>query len=123
MAAADLGNQEGDLERGARYEQAGFTWCKIGSIALIALFPKPALILASAVVIYYYARALMLGVTASRCILRHALVIIAFWMVVLAVTVASLLSPWINAASSKSAFIPSRPSSGAQRPPDTAARR
>ena len=79
MAAADLGNREGDLERGAHFEKLGFTWCKIGSIALIAIFPKAALLLAASLAIYYYARAYMLGVDRSCCVLRHPLVIIGFW--------------------------------------------
>ncbi len=84
MAVMDLGQREGDLERGARYESLGFTWCKIGSIALIAVFPQAALALAACLAIYYYARAHMLGVTRSCCILRHPLLIIGFWLVVLA---------------------------------------
>jgi len=92
----ELGKQEGDLERGARYESLGFTWCKIGSIALIAVFPKFALFLASSLAIYYYARALMLGVTRSCCILRHPLVIIGFWMLVLAADLAWIAWPHLT---------------------------
>jgi hypothetical protein len=84
MAAADLGQQQGDLEKGQKYESLGFTWCKIGSIALIAVFPQAALLLASALAIYYYARAWSLGVDRSCCILRHPLIIIGFWTLVMA---------------------------------------
>ena len=91
--AADLGQAEGELGLGQRFEGLGFTWCKIGSIALIAIFPKPALILASVFAIYYYARALLLGVDRSCCILRHPLLIIAFWTVVLGVTLGSMVLP------------------------------
>jgi hypothetical protein len=92
-----LGQQEGDLEKGARFESLGFTWCKIGSIALIALFPRPALLLASALAIYYYARALALGVTRSCCILRHPAIIMAFWTLVFAATMGVTLWPAVAA--------------------------
>jgi hypothetical protein len=96
MAVAELGKREGELEEGARYESQGFTWCKIGSIALIALFPKGALLLASALAIYYYARALALGVTRSCCILRHPLLIIAFWMIAMGADLVSIAWPYLS---------------------------
>ena len=98
MAAAELGQQQGEAELGARYESLGFTWCKIGSIALIAVFPKVALLLAGALAIYYYARAMMHGVTRSCCILRHPLLIIAFWMLVLAADLAWIAWPYLKIA-------------------------
>src|SRR2546423_15642922 len=96
MATAEPGHQEGDLEKGARCESLGFTWCKIGSIAIIAVFPKPALLLASALAIYYYARALTLGVTRSDCVLRHPAIIMGFWFIVFAGTLGSILWPVVE---------------------------
>jgi hypothetical protein len=67
---------------GKRYEQAGFAFCKIGTIALIALAPTYALLGAALVTIYLYLRAMQAGVTRSDCILRHPLLIVAFWFLV-----------------------------------------
>ncbi len=97
IKAEALGTAPGELEQGQRFEGLGFTWCKIGSIALIAVFPKPALLLASVLAIYYYTRALMLGINRSCCILRHPLLIIAFWAVIFAVTLGSVVWPVTSA--------------------------
>ena len=69
-------------EEGRHYEQLGFAFCKIGTIALIALAPAYALLGAAVVTIYFYLRAMQAGVTRSDCILRHPLLIIAFWFLV-----------------------------------------
>ncbi len=94
-AAGNTGSGPAPIEHNAaaagRFEHLGFTWCKIGSIGLIALFPKPAVLLASGLAVYFYARAAMLGVNRSDCILRHPLVIMAFWSLVMVLTLASLL--------------------------------
>lgn len=69
-------------EDGRSYEQLGFTFCKIGSICLIALAPAYALLIASVLTIYFYLRAMQAGVTRSDCILRHPLLIVGVWMLV-----------------------------------------
>src|SRR5438067_5338814 len=79
---------------GRHYEQLGFTFCKLGTICLIALAPAYALLGAAALAIFFYVRALQHGVSRSDCILRHPLVIIAFW---LAVTAADIV--WLVARS------------------------
>src|SRR5438270_11595092 len=79
---------------GRHYEQLGFTFCKLGTICLIALAPAYALLGAAALAIFFYVRALQHGVSRSDCILRHPLVIIAFW---LAVAAANLL--WLGVRS------------------------
>ena len=65
---------------GQHYEELGFTFCKLGTICLIALAPAYALLGAAALAIFFYVRALQHGVSRSDCILRHPLVIIAFWL-------------------------------------------
>ena len=67
---------------GRHYEELGFTFCKIGTICLIALAPTYALLAAAGLSIFFYVRALQHGVTRSDCILRHPLVIISFWLAV-----------------------------------------
>ena len=69
-------------KQGKRYEEVGFTFCRIGTIALIALAPAYALLGAAVITIYFYLRAMQAGVTRSDCILRHPLLIIAFWFLV-----------------------------------------
>jgi hypothetical protein len=98
---AELGTQPGIVNEGERLEKLGFTWCKIGSIALIALFPKWALLLAGTLAIYYYARALLLGVTRSCCVLRHPLLIIAFWLAAMAVDMVFIAWPYVSRLSAR----------------------
>jgi hypothetical protein len=68
--------------QGKRCEQVGFTFCRIGTMALIALAPHYALLGAAVITIYFYLRAMQAGVTRSDCLLRHPLLIIAFWFLV-----------------------------------------
>ena len=81
----------GPTTAGQHYEQLGFTFCKIGTICLIALAPAYALLGAAALAIFFYVRALQYGVTRSDCILRHPLVIISFWLAVAAADVVYLV--------------------------------
>lgn len=75
-------NEDEPSGAGERFEQLGFTFCRIGTIALIALAPTYALLVAAALSIYFYARAVRAGVRRSDCLLRHPLLIIAFWLAV-----------------------------------------
>jgi hypothetical protein len=81
-----------DPDRGRQYEQLGFTFCRVGSICLLALAPAYALLIASGLTIFYYLRAMQAGVTRSDCFLRHPLVIIAFWFCVGAGDMAYLIA-------------------------------
>ena len=76
---------------GRHFEELGFTFCKLGTICLIALAPAYALLGAAALTIFFYVRALQHGVTRSDCILRHPLVIIAFWLAVAAADIVWLV--------------------------------
>jgi hypothetical protein len=71
-------------DRASKYERLGFTFCKLGTAALIAwlLTPQIMVLLVAAVTIALYARAFLYGLTQSKCVLRKPLLIIGFWAVV-----------------------------------------
>ena len=65
-------------------EKAAFTFCKMGTTGLIAwVLTPPVFVLAvAAVAIVLYGRAIALGVTRSKCLLRKPTYIIGFWATV-----------------------------------------
>ena len=72
------------LTRPEKYERLAFTFCRMGTLGLIAWLVGPAvfvLIVAIAAVILY-GRAISLGVGWSKCFLRRPSYIIAFWLVI-----------------------------------------
>ena len=73
------------LSRAEKYERVAFTFCKMGTIGLLSwlLTPPIFVLLVGAVAIVLYGRAIGLGLTRSRCILRRPLLIVGFWTVVL----------------------------------------
>jgi hypothetical protein len=79
--------------RAEQYERLAFTVCKMGTTGLLAwlLTPPVFVLLAAAVAIALYGRALALGLTRSRCMLRRPALIIAFWSAVAAADLAWLL--------------------------------
>lgn len=72
------------LSRPEKYERLAFTFCRMGTVGLIAWLVGPAVfVLAVAVTaIVLYGRAISLGVGWSKCFLRRPSYIIAFWVVV-----------------------------------------
>jgi hypothetical protein len=64
-----------------KWEKAAFTFCKMGTTGLIAwVLTPPVFVLAvAAVAIVLYGRAIALGVTRSKCLLRKPTYIIGFW--------------------------------------------
>lgn len=76
--------QRPPLTRAQKYERLAFTFCKMGTIGLMAwLLTPPIFVLFVAVgAIYLYGRALALGITRSQCVLRKPLLIMGFWTVV-----------------------------------------
>ena len=73
------------LTSSEKYERLAFTFCKMGTIGLMAwlLTPPIFVLVVAAIAIALYGRALMLGLVRSRCFLRKPLLIIAFWSAVL----------------------------------------
>ena len=74
------------LTRAQKYDRLSFTFCKMGTVGLIAwLVTPPIFVLVVALVaIGLYGKAVALGLTRSQCILRRPLWIMGFWTVVAA---------------------------------------
>jgi hypothetical protein len=81
------------LSRAEKYERLAFTVCKMGTVGLLAwLLTPPIFVLAAAIVaVALYGRALALGLTRSRCVLRKPLLILGFWSLVAVADAAWLL--------------------------------
>jgi len=69
------------LSRPEKYERIAFTFCRMGTVGLIAWAVTPA-VFVLVVAIVLYARAVSLGVSWTKCFLRRPTLIIAFWLVV-----------------------------------------
>ena len=74
------------LTRPEKYERLAFTFCKMGTVGLMAwaLTPAVFVLVVALVAIGLYARSITLGVSWSRCFLRRPTLIIAFWAAVAA---------------------------------------
>ena len=70
-----------------KYERLAFTFCRMGTVGLIAWLVGPAwFVLAVALIaIALYAKSITLGVSWSKCFLRRPTLIIGFWAAVAAV--------------------------------------
>jgi hypothetical protein len=77
-----------------KYERLAFTFCRMGTVGLIAWVVGPAwFVLAVALIaIALYAKSITLGVSWSKCFLRRPTLIIGFWA-----TVAVVDAYWIFA--------------------------
>ena len=64
-----------------KYERLAFTFCRMGTVGLIAWLVSPAIfVLAVALVaITLYAKSISLGVSWSKCFLRRPTLIIGVW--------------------------------------------
>lgn len=72
------------LTRAQKYDRLAFTFCKMGTVGLLAWLATPpifVLVVAMAAIVLY-GRAVALGITRSQCILRRPLVIMGFWSAV-----------------------------------------
>lgn len=73
-----------DLSRAEKYERLAFTFCKMGTTGLLAwlLTPPIFVLIVALAAVLLYSRALLLGLTRSRCVLRRPLLITSFWSIV-----------------------------------------
>jgi len=72
------------LTRPEKYERLAFTFCRMGSVGLIAWVVGPAVfvLVVALVAVVLYARAISLGVGWSKCFLRRPTYIVGFWLLV-----------------------------------------
>lgn len=64
-----------------KYERLAFTFCRMGTVGLIAWLVTPAVfvLVVAVVAIALYAKSITLGVSWSKCFLRRPTFIIGFW--------------------------------------------
>jgi hypothetical protein len=69
-----------------KYERIAFTFCRMGTVGLIAwLLSPPVFVLVVAIVaIVLYAKSITLGVSWSKCFLRRPTLIIGVWAAIAA---------------------------------------
>ncbi|HEV8696328.1 MAG TPA: hypothetical protein VGQ89_01440 [Candidatus Limnocylindrales bacterium] len=75
------------LSRPEKYERMAFTFCRMGTVGLIAWAVTPPIfvLVVALVAIALYAKSITLGVSWSKCFLRRPTLIIGFWTAVAAV--------------------------------------
>ncbi len=80
------------LSRPEKYERMAFTFCRMGTVGLLAWLVSPAIfVLAVAIIaIVLYARSITLGVSWSKCFLRRPTLIIGVWA-----TIAAADAAWL----------------------------
>lgn len=90
-------SQRPPLTRAQKYDRLSFTFCKMGTVGLIAwLITPPIFVLVVALVaIGLYGKAVALGLTRSQCILRRPLWIMGFWGAVATADAAWLVSAYL----------------------------
>jgi|GEM_PF-1514676 len=81
------------LSRPEKYERMAFTFCRMGTVGLIAWLVTPAIfvLVIALVAIVLYAKSISLGVSWSKCFLRRPTLIIAAWAAIAAVDATWLL--------------------------------
>jgi len=69
------------LSRPEKYERLAFTFCRMGTVGLLAWAATPAIfvLVVAVAAIVLYARSITLGVSWSKCFLRRPTYIIGFW--------------------------------------------
>jgi hypothetical protein len=74
------------LTRPEKYERMAFTFCRMGTIGLIAwvVTPPVFVLVVALVAIALYAKSISLGVSWTKCFLRRPTLIIAVWAVIAA---------------------------------------
>jgi hypothetical protein len=70
--------------RPEKYENLAFTFCRMGTVGLIAWILSPAVfvLVVSVIAIVLYAKSITLGVSWTKCFLRRPTLIVGFWGVV-----------------------------------------
>jgi hypothetical protein len=84
MSAAVAGPQSyvrPPLSQPEKYERLAFTFCRMGTVGLIAWAVTPAVfvLVVALVAIALYAKSITLGVSWSKCFLRRPTLIIGVW--------------------------------------------
>ena len=72
-----------------KYERLAFTFCRMGTVGLLAWLVSPAVfvLIVAVVAIVLYARSITLGVSWSKCFLRRPTLIIGVWAAIAAADV------------------------------------
>ena len=72
-----------------KYERLAFTFCRMGTVGLIAWLVSPAIfvLVVALVAIVLYAKSISLGVSWSKCFLRRPTLIIGAWAAIAAADV------------------------------------
>jgi hypothetical protein len=72
------------LSRPEKYERLAFTFCKMGTVGLMAwaLTPAVFVLIVAVTAIVLYARSITLGVSWTRCFLRRPTLVIGAWTVI-----------------------------------------
>jgi hypothetical protein len=67
-----------------RYERLAFTFCRMGTVGLIAwaVTPPVFVLVVALAAIALYAKSITLGVSWSKCFLRRPTLIVGFWALV-----------------------------------------
>jgi len=80
------------LSRPEKYERLAFTFCRMGTVALIAWLVSPAILVlvVALIAIALYAKSITLGVSWSKCFLRRPTLIIGAWAAIAAADAAWL---------------------------------
>lgn len=70
--------------RPEKYENLAFTFCRMGTVGLIAWVVSPPIfvLVVSVIAIALYVRSMSLGVSWTKCFLRRPTLIIGFWSAV-----------------------------------------
>jgi len=74
------------LTQPEKYERMAFTFCRMGTVGLIAWVVTPAIfvLIVAIVAIALYAKSITLGVSWSKCFLRRPTLIIGVWAAIAA---------------------------------------
>jgi hypothetical protein len=74
------------LTRPEKYERMAFTFCRMGTVGLIAWVVTPPIfvLVVALVAIALYAKSITLGVSWSKCFLRRPTLIIGVWAAIAA---------------------------------------
>jgi hypothetical protein len=81
------------LSQPEKYERLAFTFCRMGTVGLIAWAVTPAIfvLVVAVIAIVLYARSISLGVSWSKCFLRRPTLIIGVWAAIAAADLVWLL--------------------------------
>jgi hypothetical protein len=74
------------LTRPEKYERMAFTFCRMGTVGLLAWVVTPPIfvLVVAAIAIALYAKSITLGVSWSKCFLRRPTLIIGVWAAIAA---------------------------------------